>query len=138
MYIHWISLDKHDISQVYQYKKGMEQTHLYYSWYIPHICIRSTYGFDIHGIYRVYTMYIQVYTICIHADIAITFSFSGFWGSHRPTAPPSYGTSDNVPDSHDKADFDIPDTQSVLETFMSKLSKQTDSEQEYRSLSALL
>jgi hypothetical protein len=41
-----------------------------------------------------------------------------------------------VPDPHDEADFDIPDAQSVLETFMSKLSKQT--EQEYRSLSVLL
>ena len=41
-----------------------------------------------------------------------------------------------MPDPHDKADFDIPDTQSVLETFMSKLLKQT--EQEYRSLSVLL
>ena len=126
-------MDIHSISQVYQFKKGTEQTHLYYSWYIPHICIRSTYGFDIHGIYHTYTMYIQVYTTCIHHDI---FSFSGFRGSHRPTAPPSYGTSDNVPDPHDEADFDIPDTQSVLETFMSKLSKQT--EQQYRSLSALL
>ena len=51
-------------------KKGTEQTHLYYSWYIPHICIRSTYGFNIHGIYHTYTMYIQVYTTCIHHDIA--------------------------------------------------------------------
>ena len=62
--------------------------------------------------------------------------FSGFRGTHRPNAPPSHGTVDNVPDEHDEADFDIPNTQSVLETFMSKLSKQT--EQEYRSLSVLL
>ncbi len=47
--------------------------------------------------------------------------FSGFCGTHRPNAPPSHGTADNVPDLHDEADFDIPDTQSVLETFMSKL-----------------
>jgi hypothetical protein len=39
---------------------------------------------------------------------------------NRPNAPPSHGTADNVPDQHDEADFDIPDTQSVLETFMSK------------------
>ena len=45
-------------------------------------------------------------------------------------------TADNVPDQHDEADFDIPDTQSVLETFMSKLLKQTDNE--YQSLSVLL
>ena len=47
--------------------------------------------------------------------------FSGFCGTHRPNAPPSHGTADNVPDQHDEADFDIPNTQSVLETFMSKL-----------------
>ena len=41
-----------------------------------------------------------------------------------------------MPDPHDEADFDIPNTQSVLETFMSKLLKQT--EQEYQSLSVLL
>ena len=41
-----------------------------------------------------------------------------------------------MPDQHDEADFDVPNTQSVLETFMSKLSKQTDDE--YRSLSVLL
>ena len=49
---------------------------------------------------------------------------------------PSHGTADNVPDQHDEADFDIPDTQSVLERFMSKVSKQT--EDEYQSLSVLL
>ena len=97
-------------------KKGTEQTHLYFSWYIPHIWITFPYAFDIHGIYHVYTMYIHVYTLCIHADIAWTISFSGFRGSHRPNTPPSHGTSDNVPDQHDEADFDIPDTQSVLET----------------------
>ena len=37
---------------------------------------------------------------------------------------------------HDEADFDIPDTQAVLERFMSQMSKQADLE--YRSLSALL
>ena len=62
--------------------------------------------------------------------------FSGFRGTHRPNAQPSHGTADNVPDQHDEADFDIPNTQSVLETFMSKLLKQTDNE--YQSLSVLL
>ena len=53
-----------------------------------------------------------VYTICIHADIAITFSFSGFRGSHRPNTPPSHDTCHNVPYPHDEADYDIlrPDT----------------------------
>ena len=47
--------------------------------------------------------------------------FSGFRGTHRPNAQPSHGTADNVPDQHDEADFDIPDTQSGLEIFTSKL-----------------
>ena len=40
-------------------KKGMEQTHFYFTWYIPYIWSRTPYAFDIHGIYLVYTMYIQ-------------------------------------------------------------------------------
>ncbi len=51
---HVYPMDIHGISMVYQYT---EQTHLYFSWYIPHLCIRSPYAFDIHGIYHVYTMY---------------------------------------------------------------------------------
>ena len=53
-HVYWIFIVYHRYINL---KKGMEQTHLYYSWYIPHICIRSTYGFDIHGIYHTYTMY---------------------------------------------------------------------------------
>ena len=56
--------------------------------------------------------------------------------THRPNTQPSHGAADNVPDQHNEADFDIPNTQSVLETFMSKLLKQTDNE--YQSLSVLL
>ncbi len=44
--------------------------------------------------------------------------FSGFRGSYRPPAPPTHGLEDNMPDVHDEADFDIPDTQAVLERFM--------------------
>jgi hypothetical protein len=62
--------------------------------------------------------------------------FSGFRGTHRPLAPPSQDSADNVPDVHDEADFDIPDTQAILEKFMSQMSKQADCE--YRSLSVLL
>ena len=62
--------------------------------------------------------------------------FSGFRGTYRPPALPSDGLEDNVPDVHDEADFDIPDTQAVLERLMSNMSKQADDE--YRSLSALL
>ncbi len=65
--------------------------------------------------------------------------FSGFCGRvlwYCPNVLPSHGTADNVPDEHDEADFDILDTQSVLERFMSNLSKQMDDE--YLSLSVLL
>ena len=41
-----------------------------------------------------------------------------------------------MPDVHDEADFDIPDTQAVFERLKSNMSKQADDE--YRSLSALL
>jgi hypothetical protein len=43
---------------------------------------------------------------------------------------------DNRPDVHDEADFDIPNTQAVLERFMSNMSKLADVE--YQVLSDLL
>ena len=54
--------------------------------------------------------------------------FSGFRGSYRLPAPPTHGLEDNVPDVHDEADFDIPDTQAVLERFMTHMSKLADVE----------
>jgi hypothetical protein len=48
--------------------------------------------------------------------------FSGFRGTHRPSAPPSHGIEDNEPDANDEADFDIPNTQAVLERFMFNMS----------------
>jgi hypothetical protein len=54
--------------------------------------------------------------------------FSGFRGSYRLPAPPTHGLEDNVPDVHDEADFDIPDTQAVLERFMTRMSKLADVE----------
>jgi hypothetical protein len=54
----------------------------------------------------------------------------------KGTAPPNHGLEDNRPDVHDEADFDIPDTQAVLERFMSNMSKLVDDE--YQSLSDLL
>jgi hypothetical protein len=54
--------------------------------------------------------------------------FSGFRGSYRPPAPPTHGLEDNVPDVHDEADLDIPDTQAVLERFMTHMSKLADVE----------
>ena len=61
---------------------------------------------------------------------------AGFRGTYRPTAPPNLGLEDNRPDVHDEADFDIPDTQAMLERFMSNMSKLADDE--YQSLSDLL
>ncbi len=54
--------------------------------------------------------------------------FSGFCGSSRPPAPPTHGLEDNVPDVHDEADFDVPDTQAVFERFMTRMSKLADVE----------
>ncbi len=61
---------------------------------------------------------------------------AGFRGTYRPTVPPNLGLEDNRPDVHDEADFDIPNTQAVLERFMSNMSKLADDE--YQSLSDLL
>jgi hypothetical protein len=61
---------------------------------------------------------------------------AGFRGPYRHTAPPNLGMEDNRPDVHDEADFDIPDTQAVLDRFMSNMSKLADDE--YQALSALL
>jgi hypothetical protein len=62
--------------------------------------------------------------------------FAGFRGSYQPPAPPIHGLEDNRPDVHDEADFDIPNTQAVLERFMSNMSKLADVE--YQALSDLL
>ncbi len=48
----------------------------------------------------------------------------------------SSGIEDNAPDANDEADFDIPNTQVVLERFMLNMSKLADDA--YRSLSDLL
>jgi hypothetical protein len=62
--------------------------------------------------------------------------FPGFRGTHRPPAPPIHGLDDSVPDYHDESDFDIPDTQAVMDTFMTQMSKLADVE--YQALSDLL
>ena len=59
--------------------------------------------------------------------------FSEFRGTHRPPAPPMHGLEDNLPDVQYEADFDIPDTQAVLERFMTK-----QADVEYQALSDLL
>ncbi len=133
---HKYPMDKHDISKVYHYKKRYGTNPFYFTWYTPYIWMRTPYAFDIHGIYHVYTMYIPCIYPLYTCWYCLNLLFSGFCGTHRPNAPPSHGTADNVPDQHNEADFDIPNTQSVLETFICKLSKQTDDE--YQSLSALL
>jgi hypothetical protein len=48
--------------------------------------------------------------------------FSGFHGTHHPTAPQSHSIEDNKQEAHDDADCDIPDTQAVLERFMFNMS----------------
>jgi hypothetical protein len=62
--------------------------------------------------------------------------FLGFRGSYRPPAPPTHGLEDNMPDVHDEADFDIPNTKAMLERFMTNMSKLADVE--YQALSDLL
>ena len=123
------------------------------SWQGIYLTYRS--GRHIHAIYHVYTMYIPyiyyVYIIHIqtlHLSLVYTTYISciyisypcmiiwycmnlfiaGFRGTYRPTAPPNLGLEDNRPDVHDEADFDIPDTQAVLERFMSNMSKLADVE----------
>ena len=60
----YITYDRfiHRIYMVYtryiNIKKGTEQTHFYFTRYIPAIWIRTPYGFDIPDIYHVYTLYI--------------------------------------------------------------------------------
>ena len=54
--------------------------------------------------------------------------FSGLRGSYWPSAPPTHGLEDNVPDINDETDFYIPDTQAVFERFMTYKSKLADVE----------
>ena len=68
--------------------------------------------------------------------------FSGFRGSHRvvnPASAPLPGPPDppdTVPDLCDERSFDVPETRSLLDEFLSKMSKSVDDE--YRTLSDLL
>jgi hypothetical protein len=79
------------------------------------------------------TMYIpciyQTYT-CMYNWYCMYLLFSGLRGSYQPSAPPTHGLEDNVPVGNDEleADFDIPDTQAVLERFMTHMSKLADVE----------
>ncbi len=59
--------------------------------------------------------------------------FSGFQCTHRPPAQLSHGIEDNTQESHDDADFDIPDTQAVLERFMSNMSDGNDEQVRFAS-----
>ena len=106
----------------------MPETYHIYKWYIPNIYheynIHITYiHLNMSCIYLVYTSIYIVYTkylpflflyiqLISHVPLQV---FSGFCGSSRPPPPPTHGLEDNVPDVNDEADFDIPDTQSVLE-----------------------
>ncbi len=59
--------------------------------------------------------------------------FSELRGSYLPSAPPTHGLEDNMPAVNDEADFDIPDTQAVLERFMTHLCKLADVEYRART-----
>ncbi len=86
-----------------------------------------------------YTMYIScIYKSysCIYNGYRMYLFFAGFRGSYRPPAPPNHALEDNRPDVHDEADFNIPNTQAVLERFMPNMSKLADVE--YQALSDLL
>ena len=60
--------------------------------------------------------------------------------SHRASNPvPLPGPPDppgKAPDPHDEGDFEVPDTRSLLDEFMPKLSQSVD--EDYKNLSALL
>ena len=69
MYILWIYLIYHTYINI---KKGTEQTHKCFTWYIPYIWMRTPYGWNIPCIYHVYTMYIP----CIYqsgCDIPVIY-----------------------------------------------------------------
>jgi hypothetical protein len=76
-------------------------------------------------------MYITTY---VHVYMA----FAGFRGLHRACnpAPGLPDPPDTVPDLCYERDFEVPDTRSVLDEFLSKMSKSGDDE--YRTLSDLL
>ncbi len=70
-------------------------------------------------IYHVYKRHIVVYTI----DIKRTSRFQGLVALISHPHRPLTGLEDNVPDVHNEADFDIPDTPAVLERFITHMSK---------------
>jgi len=76
MYILWIYLIYHTYINI---KKGTEQTHKCFTWYIPYIWMRTPYGWNIPCIYHVYTMYIPCiccgyrFTSCISLQPPCTF-----------------------------------------------------------------
>ncbi len=59
--------------------------------------------------------------------------FSGFHGTHRPSALPSHGTDDNAQEVHDEADFGLPYAQAVLDRFMSNMSAGHDEQGRFAS-----
>ncbi len=60
--------------------------------------------------------------------------FSGIRGTHCPPVQLSHGIEDNTQGAHDDADFDIPDTQAVLERFMSDMSAGYDDKERFSSV----
>ena len=93
------------------------------------LCIYHSYtnAPSLISIYHVYTMHIHIISLYDHLILHEPL--------HCRAAPPNLGLEDNRPDVHDEADFDIPDTQAVLERFMSNMSKLAVDE--YQALSDL-
>jgi hypothetical protein len=72
-------------------------------------------------IYHVYTRHILY--IQLISNVSLVFRASWLLSAIR-----THGLEDNVPDVNDEADFDIPDTQAVLERFMTHMPKLADVE----------
>ncbi len=87
-----------------------------YGIYMNISCIYHGIYMNISCIYHVYTS-IYMYTLSIYRTYTCIYNwyrmyilFSGFRGTRRPPAPPMHGLEDNLPDVHDEADFDIPES----------------------------
>ncbi len=97
-----------------------------------HVC---TVFRDLHTILSNYVHVVRIpvyiwYILCIYQTYTCVCNwyslnlllFSGFHCTHHPPAQLSHGIEDNTQEAYDDADFDIPDTQAVLERFMSNVS----------------
>ncbi len=81
-------------------------------------------------IYLVYTRYIirinYVYTMYISTYVHVYMAFAGFRGLHRAGNPAPPDPPETVPDLCYERDFGVSDTRSLLDEFLSKMSKSVD------------